>query len=420
MKEVGSMSAYRPLVVLQPTTFCNINCQYCYLPERSKTKRMSLDIIRRIASEVLSSDLLTGEIVFLWHLGEPLTVPFSFYEEAFSEIARINQEYRREYVHTFQTNATLLNEEWVTLIKRHKIRLGISLDGPAFIHDRQRVKRNGKGTHAAILRGVRLLQANNVPFGVISVLTDFTLDYPDEYFEFFRENGIDKVGYNIDEIEGIHTSTTFSQSQSVSRYKRFLSRLLELSDQHQGAIRFREVWTNLRTVVQGAAPYNLANKPLRILNFDVEGNFSTFCPELVAATSQKYGDFVMGNIMREGLADLATNPVFQQVHREIEEGLALCEQTCPYWNYCGGGEPSSKFFEHGRFDVAETTTCRIHRQATIDVLVDYLEKKVVPGQQVLQSLEEQFVRTPLADLLTSTTAPPSLLLSISKVNQERN
>ena len=240
MKEVGSMSAYRPLVVLQPTTFCNINCQYCYLPERSKTKRMSLDIIRRIASEVLSSDLLTGEIAFLWHLGEPLTVPPSFYEEAFSEIARINQEYRREYVHTFQTNATLLNEEWVTLIKRHKIRLGISLDGPAFIHDRQRVKRNGKGTHAAILRGVHLLQANHVPFGVISVLTDFTLDYPDEYFEFFRENGIDKVGYNIDEIEGIHTSTTFSQSQSVSRYKRFLSRLLELSDQHQGAVRFRE------------------------------------------------------------------------------------------------------------------------------------------------------------------------------------
>ena len=119
------------------------------------------------------------------------------------------------------------------------------------------------------------------------------------------------------------------------------------------------MWTNLRTVAHGAAPYNLANKPLRILNFDVEGNFSTFCPELVAATSQKYGDFVMGNIMREGLADLATNPVFQQVHREIEEGLALCEQTCPYWNYCGGGEPSSKFFEHGRFDVAETTTCRI-------------------------------------------------------------
>src|SRR5947209_13969643 len=234
------MNAYRTLVVLQPTTFCNIDCRYCYLPDRSKTKRMSIDVIRRIASEVLSSDLIDGPFDFLWHLGEPLSVPPSFYEEAFAEIARINQEHNREYMHCFQTNATLLDEQWIDLIKDHRINIGVSLDGPAFIHDRQRVTRSGKGTHAAVLRGVRLLQANNVPFSVIAVLTDFSLDYPDEFFEFYRENGIDNVGYNIDEIEGIHTSTSFSQSLSVERYKHFLSRLLQLSDQHLGAIQFRE------------------------------------------------------------------------------------------------------------------------------------------------------------------------------------
>ncbi len=371
------MSNYRTLVVLQPTTFCNIDCRYCYLPERAKAKRMSIDVVRRVASEVLSSDLVDGPFVFLWHLGEPLAVPPSFYEEAFSEISRINQAHQREYFHSFQSNATLLDEQWIDLIKHYHIELGISLDGPAFIHDRQRVRRSGKGTHADVLRGVDLLQAHNVPFGVIAVLTDFTLDYPDEFFEFFREHNIDNVGFNIDEIEGIHTSTSFSESQSVKRYKRFLSRLLELTDQHHGAIKFREVWTNLRSLTTGTdEPYNTTNKPLRILNIDVKGNFSTFCPELVAATSQKYGDFVMGNILKDGLADLATNPVFQLVQREIEDGLALCKKTCSYWNYCGGGSPSNKFFEHGRFDVAETTTCRVHKKATVDVLVDYLETKL--------------------------------------------
>jgi uncharacterized protein len=371
------MNAYRTLVVLQPTTFCNIDCRYCYLPDRSKTKRMSIDVIRRVASEVLSSDLVDGPFDFLWHLGEPLSVPPSFYEEAFAEIARINQEHKREYMHCFQTNATLLNDQWIHLIKDHRINIGVSLDGPSFIHDRQRVTRSGKETHAAVLSGVRFLQTNKIPFSVIAVLTDFSLDYPDEFFEFYLENGIDNVGYNIDEIEGIHTSTSFSQSLSVERYKRFLSRLLQLSDQHPGAIQFREVWTNLRTLALGTNdPNNTTNKPLRILNIDARGNFSTFCPELVAATSQKYGDFVMGNILRDGLADLATNPVFQLVNREIKDGIELCKRTCSYWNFCGGGSPSNKFFEHGRFDVAETTTCRIHKQATIEVLVNYLETKL--------------------------------------------
>ena len=392
MSAPASLSAYRPLVVLQPTTFCNIDCKYCYLPDRLKQKRMSMEVVRRIASEVLSSDLLKGQVYFLWHLGEPLSVPPSFYEEAFAEIARINHTYQRDYIHSFQTNATLLNEEWVRLLRRHQIHLGVSLDGPAFIHDRQRVKRSGKGTHAEVLRGIHLLQANQIPFGIIAVLTDFSLDYPDEFFAFFREQGIGRVGFNIDEIEGIHTTSSFAQQQGVQRYKRFLARLLELNDQHPGAIKFREVWTNLHILAEGTNnPYNTSNKPLRILNIDAEGNFSTFCPELVAARSQKYSDFVMGNILRDSLADLASNPVFQLVHREIEEGLALCKQTCSYWNFCGGGSPSNKFFEHGRFDVAETMTCRIHKQATIDVLMDYLEAKSAQRQPVPVPVEDDVV-----------------------------
>lgn len=352
---------------------------------------MPVGVIRRIAAEVLGTNLYDGEIVFLWHLGEPLSVPSDFYEEAFSEIARINLEYKREYVHAFQTNGMLISEDWIALIKKHRVRIGVSLDGPAFIHDRQRITRRGTGTHAAVLKGVRLLQKHSVSFGVIAVLTNFALDYPDEFFNFYREHGIDRVGYNIDEIEGVHTSTSFMHNESLARYKRFLARIVQLSDLSSGAVRFREVWDNLRSIVMGTDPHNLANKPLRILNFDVDGNFSTYCPELVAAKSDRYGDFVMGNILTDGLDDLLTNPVFQLVNREVEEGLALCERTCPYWSYCGGGEPSSKFFQYGRFDVTETTTCRIHKQATVDVLVDYLEAKLANGQQDTVLAEDQLL-----------------------------
>lgn len=171
------MNAYRTLVVLQSTPFCNIDCRYCYLPDRSNTKHMSMEVVSRVASEVLSSDLVEAPVVFLWHLGEPLAVPRSFYEEAFAEIERINQIHQREYSHSFQTNGTLMNDQWADLLKRFRVRLGVSLDGPVFVHDQQRVTRSGQGTHEAVLRGLRVLQAHKVPFSVITVLTDFSLDY---------------------------------------------------------------------------------------------------------------------------------------------------------------------------------------------------------------------------------------------------
>ena len=33
------------LLVLQPTPFCNINCSYCYLPDRQSTRRMTPDTL---------------------------------------------------------------------------------------------------------------------------------------------------------------------------------------------------------------------------------------------------------------------------------------------------------------------------------------------------------------------------------------
>lgn len=368
------MRVYRPMVVLQPTTFCNQYCKYCYLPQRTQKNRMSLEVVSRAASEVFSSPLFDGEVVFLWHLGEPLSVPIEFYEKAFAEIDRLSCEYKRDYALAFQTNATLLNPHWVSFIQEYRVRIGVSIDGPAFIHDRQRVTRSNRGTHAAVLSGIQLLQNANIPFGVISVLTDFTLDYPDEFFGFFYEHHVTEIGFNIDELEGVHNFTSFARADATQRYKHFLTRLLELADSHNGVIKLREVTKSLRTLNFQTEPYNLANTPLRILNIDVDGNFSTFCPELVAATSDKYGDFIMGNILQDSISSILGNPAFQLVNREVERGLALCKEHCEYWNFCGGGEPSSKFFQHGYFDVTETTTCRIHKQATVDVVLNYLEK----------------------------------------------
>ncbi|MBE1533162.1 cyclophane-forming radical SAM/SPASM peptide maturase GrrM/OscB [Actinomadura algeriensis] len=373
-KSAPGRLSYRTLVVLQPTTFCNIDCSYCYLTERGIGARMSLEVQRAAFDSVLSSELVEDPVVFLWHLGEPLSVPPRFYETAFAIAAETADRYGRTISHGFQTNATLMSDRWIELIRRHQVRVGVSVDGPAFIHDRVRVDRKGRGTHADVMRGIGLLQDAGIGFGAISVLTDFTLDHPEAYYDFFVEAGIGDVGYNIDEVEGANTVSSFGPESSTRRYERFLERLLDRAAHHHGAVKIREVWTNMAALAFGGSdPVNNTNAPFRIINIDHKGGATTFCPELLTS------DHTMGNVLDGPIDRMLADPVFERVGAEIAAGVRLCKETCEYWRFCGGGSPSNKFFEHGRFDVAETRTCRVHKKATVDVLLRHLERRAGLG-----------------------------------------
>ncbi|HEY7091304.1 MAG TPA: hypothetical protein VH518_24625, partial [Tepidisphaeraceae bacterium] len=59
------------LLVLQPTPFCNINCTYCYLPERQSTRRMSRQTLEATFRWIFASGLARQPFTLLWHAGEP-------------------------------------------------------------------------------------------------------------------------------------------------------------------------------------------------------------------------------------------------------------------------------------------------------------------------------------------------------------
>lgn len=372
------------LVLLQGTPFCNISCGYCYLPDRTLQARMSEEVQRRVFEEVLASDLVEPPVDFLWHLGEPLAIPPAFYRQAFGLATEINKKHDKSFIFSVQTNATLVSQPWIELLRDLNFRVGVSVDGPRFIHDRRRVSRSGRGTFDRVMAGIRALQNAGIVFGVISVLTDYSLDFPDELFDFYVSNGITQVAFNIDEIEGINSSSSFANiSGSVDRYKRFMARIVERVDASQEHLQIREVVTNLRSMTSNATELlNTLNQPFKIFNFDHEGNFTTFCPELLAARDGRFGRFVMGNVVTGRLADIKHDPVFLAVGAEIQAGVDACRKSCQYWSFCGGGFPSNKYFEHGRFDVTETITCKVHVQATVDVLLEHLEGRLAIERQI--------------------------------------
>ena len=368
------------LVVIQSTSFCNLNCDYCYLPDRQTKNQLSLDLIPTIMKTVLESPFIGGDFTILWHAGEPLALPVSFYDQATYLIREAEKRYKTQPIQIFQslqTNATLINQAWCDCFLRNGIYVGVSLDGPAFLHDIHRQTYRGLGTHAATMRGISLLQKNQIPFNVIAVLTQDSLDYPEEIFNFFLENGITEVGFNMEEAEGVHQNSTLNQPGIESRYRAFIQRFWELTVQTKGVFKLREFET-MCTLAYGDFRLESTdmNRAFVIVNFDYQGNFSTFDPELLAVKIEPYGDLILGNVLRDTLASVCDGEKFRQIYQDMSAGVELCRQNCDYFGLCGGGAGSNKYWENGTLNSSETKACRHRIKAIADVVLDGLENSL--------------------------------------------
>jgi uncharacterized protein len=127
----------------------------------------------------------------------------------------------------------------------------------------------------------------------------------------------------------------------------------------------------------------MENNPLAIINVDVDGNFSSFSPELLGMKHESFGDFILGNFLHSGIEELMTSPKFQRMTQEIQAGVKACQASCEYFHFCGGGAPSNKLFENGSFQSAETLHCRMNKKVVTDIVLSRMETMLahdLPGE----------------------------------------
>jgi uncharacterized protein len=344
---------------------------------------MSLPVIEATIKNVIDSGLIGERLSIAWHAGEPLTVGRKFYEEAFHCIdMAVAGRYPVHY--SIQTNAMLIDQDWCELFGAHQVQVGVSVDGPAFIHDQHRKTRDGKATHAKAMRGVGYLLRNRIAFHAIAVVTASSLAYPEEIFEFFLEEGFAEVGFNIDEREGERRESTIGAQQEPAFY-RFLERLQQLSAANGHRLQIRELDEARKVLLRGLGavqiggvryPHNAQVLPLEILSVDHCGNFSTFSPELLGQSREQYNDFVFGNVLEDRVSAIFSNPHFTAMYRQVMDGVDQCRSQCEYFELCGGGAPANKLYENGTFSSTDTAYCRSVIMAPLRLALADLEQRL--------------------------------------------
>jgi uncharacterized protein len=177
---------------------CDIKCDYCfYLEKRAlfgsdEQYRMPDAVLAKYVEQYVDAQL-TPVVEFVWHGGEPTLLGLDF----FRRVVELQAPYRdrKEIRNTLQTNGLHLDDAWCEFFKANDFFIGISLDGPAEIHDRYRKDRHGNGTFERVMAGVRLLQQHGVEFNALACVGRDTAHHPLEVYRFFKEAGIHYIQF---------------------------------------------------------------------------------------------------------------------------------------------------------------------------------------------------------------------------------
>jgi uncharacterized protein len=175
---------------------CNLDCSYCYFLSKEllypgSRFRMANDLLERYTQQYIEAQRVP-EVTFAWQGGEPTLMGLPFFRLA----VKLQQKYRRKGMQIYnalQTNATTLDDEWCEFFRENNFLIGVSLDGPAPIHDIYRVDKGGKTTFKRVMHGIKLLRKHGVEFNILTTVHAQNAEHPLEVYRFLR----DEVGTNF-------------------------------------------------------------------------------------------------------------------------------------------------------------------------------------------------------------------------------
>ena len=337
----------RLILILKPTVLCNCSCKYCITPTDIPRNRMKIGVIERLC-EKLSRSKIYDSFTFIWHGGEPLLMGIDFYKQ----VLEIQKKYLRQgtYVNTYQSNCTLIDDDWMEFFIENKIKVSTSLDGDKELHDANRI-RNGKGTFDETLLRIKRLQEARLLAGVVTVLSKTNINYADRFLKFFAANNIPTRLNPILPSERVLSS---EEDMSISAIE-YASCLIECFDK----------WMEGRYNDASGKPLPIAPLTEIVYNFYHSDrprlcNFSGTCGNGFLAINPQ-GDlyncgrfcdieeFKIANIRDnfeciDDIFDLKNQKIKWNLSQEKDDKCSKCE----WFKVCNRGCPNSSFLFNGK------------------------------------------------------------------------
>ncbi len=180
-------------VMLKPIgPACNLNCTYCYYLEKknlyldTRNFRMPDDVLEVFTRQYIEAQDVPV-VSFVWQGGEPTMLGVDYFRKALKLQEKYANGKRIENV--FQTNGTLITDEFCEMFRENNFLVGVSIDGPEHLHNHHRLNNAGAGSFDRVMHGIELLHQYKVEFNTLSVVNRENAYYPLEIYRFLKEIG---------------------------------------------------------------------------------------------------------------------------------------------------------------------------------------------------------------------------------------
>lgn len=317
-------------LVIKPTNACNMRCSYCYHSEKGyEAHKMSLKTFEKLCS-ISMPYLETMSII--WHGGEPLLMGIDFYKEANKIIESYQSKYPIKVKQSFQSNGTLLNEEWIDFFKSNNISLGLSFDGLT--------NEVTRGNTELLLNKFQLLKDLGKRFGIIQVLNSESIKDVILTYEYYKKLSID-VKFNF-----IFNAEIIKDKEKM---------LVPAQTYAKHMIEFFDYWIDDENCNISVDPFNeyialYYNKSnscrhnsclMHWLSVDNQGNI-TPCGRNFPK------EYSLGNIVQYAdLRDAFSSEGYLKLLDGAVERRKKCMADCDLYDYCKGGCNNDKLLENG-------------------------------------------------------------------------
>lgn len=324
---------------------CNLACSYCYYRKKEalypgSPARMTAALLERFIDQYIAAHagLPGAEVVFGWQGGEPTLMGLDF----FRRVVNLQAAYRRSGMrirNTLQTNGVLLDEEWARFLAEHQFLVGISIDGPAHLHDAYRRDRGGRATFERVLAGFRHLQAQCVATNVLTAVHAANAPHPLTVYHFLR----DELGARfiqfipiVEKQVGGPTLTACSVSDRA--YGTFLVAVFDEWVRRDVGHVFVQIFDEALAVWTGRPASLCTFRPRCGQALALEHNGDLYACDHFVDTAH-----YLGNIQQTSLGELARSPAqtaFGAAKRDTLPGYC---RDCAVAFICQGGCPKDRF-----------------------------------------------------------------------------
>jgi uncharacterized protein len=340
-------------LITKVTRICNLRCPYCH--EWADTKSvLEFETLANLIAKSMRAEKVKA-VRFIWHGGEPLVRGREFYEKALF----IQNQCRRNGLNTrnsLQTNGTLVDAEWARFFHDKQFDVGVSLDGPRELHDRQRPNVNGRGSWEQTMRAVRLFREFEVRFGALVVITDDSLRLgADTFFDFLIGSGIKSFAMLHLRPESRPNALYNPDRDYVAtdRFNRFQERLFDLWFANDDPdVHIREFDSIMAMLLGGNASVCTLAGGCIGQHFGINVNGDVYhCDRYVSDQ-----DYLLGNIVRDEWSDIFASDAITTLRERNRQRITSYAQ-CSYMPICHGGCPHDAYIDRRSTGGANPDCC---------------------------------------------------------------